>query len=406
MYEPLTVETALEYVKNSPLMDEFFQAGDTLRCVDLAAGNVNLIFRVFSEEDPDRTVLLKQALPHARRYPDFKMPLDRARIEHELLTIETRYCPELVPKVYHYDGEMYLNIMEDLNKQVIMREGLMKQVVYPLFAEHIGTFLARTLFYTSDLYLASDEKKAMVPKTINPVLCKVTEDLVFTEPYMEHPNNRWTRLLDPQVEAIRADDSLRAEMLALKEQFMTHAQALIHGDLHTGSIMLNQEETKVIDPEFGFFGPMGFDIGAVLGNLMLAYASQEYHAKDEVGRASYRKWLLETLRAVWQVLEAEFRRLWDEEGNDYWPSATFRENYILQLLRDTAGFGAAKMMRRVLGLAHVEDLEEIPDEHVKAIAESLALNIAQSWVMNRHTIISINDMAQMAADARPSYPFE
>jgi 5-methylthioribose kinase len=205
--------------------------------------------------------------------------------------------------------------------------------------------------------------------------------------------------------AIRANDALRAEMLALKEQFMTHAQALIHGDLHTGSIMLNQEETRVIDPEFGFFGPMGFDIGAVLGNLMLAYASQEYHAKDAEARAAYRQWLLDTVREIWQTLEAEFRRLWAEEGNDYWPSETFRENYILQLLRDTAGFGAAKMMRRVLGLAHVEDLEEIPDEHVKAIAESLALNIAQQWVMNRHTITSVDDMVQMAAEARPSYPF-
>jgi 5-methylthioribose kinase len=300
---------------------------------------------------------------------------------------------------------MYLNIMEDLNKHLIMRQGLMQQIVYPRFARHIGIFLARTLFYTSDLYLTSAEKKEMVPRFINPVLCKVTEDLVFTEPYMDHPNNRWNRLLDPQVEAIRSNDALRAEMLLLKEKFMTRAQALIHGDLHTGSIMINEEETRVIDPEFGFFGPMGFDIGAVLGNLMLAYASQEYHAGDEQKRAEYRQWLLDTTRDSWIVFEQEFRRLWDEEVNDYWPSPTFRENYVRQLLRDTAGFGAAKMMRRILGLAHVPDLEEIPDQHSKAIAESLALNIAQSWVMNRRSVTSIDDLIKMAKEAQPSYPF-
>jgi 5-methylthioribose kinase len=92
MYEPLTAESALEYVKRSPVMQKFFRDGDTLRCDDLAVGNVNLIFRVYSEQDPNRTVLLKQALPHARRYPDFKMPLDRARIEHELFTIMMRKC--------------------------------------------------------------------------------------------------------------------------------------------------------------------------------------------------------------------------------------------------------------------------------------------------------------------------
>jgi 5-methylthioribose kinase len=51
----------------------------------------------------------------------------------------------------------------------------------------------------------------------------------------------------------------------LKLKFMGSPEALIHGDLHTGSIMVTQSETLVIDPEFAFYGPMGFDIGAVLG---------------------------------------------------------------------------------------------------------------------------------------------
>ena len=50
---------------------------------------------------------------------------------------------------------------------------------------------------------------------------------------------------------------------------MTAAEALIHGDLHTGSIMVNQDETKVIDPEFAFYGPMGFDVGLLLANFFL-----------------------------------------------------------------------------------------------------------------------------------------
>jgi 5-methylthioribose kinase len=30
----------------------------------------------------------------------------------------------------------------------------------------------------------------------------------------------------------------------------------------------------VIDPEFAFYGPMGFDLGAILANFFLAYLSQ------------------------------------------------------------------------------------------------------------------------------------
>ena len=38
--------------------------------------------------------------------------------------------------------------------------------------------------------------------------------------------------------------------------------------------MANKEETYVIDPEFAFFGPIGFDVGAFIGNLFLAYAHE------------------------------------------------------------------------------------------------------------------------------------
>jgi len=384
-------------------MAQVFAGDDDLQCQDLAEGNINLIFRVYGQGDPaKRSVLIKQALPHSRRYPEFKIPLERARIEHDLLELENKYCPGLVPKLYLYDPEMHLNVMEDLNRHVVMRYGLMAQKRYPRFAEHIGTFLARTLFYTSNLYLSSAEKKALVPRFINPVLCKISEDLVFTEPYIDHPNNRWTRLLDPQVAQIHNDDELRSEVLLLKHDFMCNAQFLVHGDLHTGSIMVNQEETRVIDPEFGFFGPGGYDIGAVLGNLALSYASQGYHAKDASLRREYREWLLETIAAVWRVFEEVFRRLWDKEGNDQWPSASLRDKYIKKLLQDTAGFGACKMMRRILGLAHVPDLDSIEDELARATAESLALNIARSLLMNRRDLRSADDLNAIIRAAEPS----
>jgi len=407
MSEPLTAQTAIEYVRQSELMSTLFGGEEALGSARIAEGNVNLLFRVFSESDPiEKSVLVKQAMPYAWRYPDFKMPLDRQRIEYGILEIEARYCPDQVPTLYLYDPEQHVIVMEDLNRHLVMREGLMQQKRYPKVAEHMGLFMARTLFYTSDLYLSSADKKAMAPRFINPVLCKVQEDLVFTEPYMDHPNNRWTKLLDPQVEQIHADDELRSEIFMLKEAYMTHAQALIHNDLHTGSILLNEEETKVVDPEFGFFGPIGHDVGSYLGNLALGYAAQEYHAQDPDERAAYRQWIIETLRETWNIFETEFLTLWENEGNGDWPSPLFRKKYMRQLLQDTAGFGAAEMMRRLIGMAHVHDFWTIEDDHVRATAESLALNIAQAWLMNRHTVTSIDDLVDMVTGAKPGYPFE
>ncbi len=318
-----------------------------------------------------------------------------------MLRIESKYCPDYVPKLYHFDEEMYAIIMEDLNRHIIMRYGLMKQIRYNKFAFHIGTFLARTLFYTSDLYLDSAEKKEMVIEFMNPVMCKITEELVFTEPFIEHPNNHWTECITPQVRAIQTDDALRAEILLLKEQFMNNAQALIHGDFHTGSIMVNEEETKVIDPEFGFFGPMGFDIGACVGNLILSYASQYFHAKEEINRSEYRKWLLDTVQAVWNNFESEFLMLWNKKVNNQWPSEKMKEPYMLSLLRDSIGFASTKMIRRIIGLAQVPDMWTIDDEKVRGAAESLSLSIACELLLKRKRITTIDEVVDTIKEAKP-----
>jgi 5-methylthioribose kinase len=403
MTTPLTAESALEYVKNSSVMGEFFSAGDVLKADPIAEGNVNLLFRVYAAGNAaNKSVLVKQALPYAWRYPDFKMPLDRQRIEYEIISVEARCCPNQVPEIYLYDEENHILVIEFLGRHTVMREGLMAQKRYPHVARHMGLFMARTLFYTSDLFLSSAEKKAMVPQFINPVLCKVQEDLVFTQPYMAHENNRYTPPLAAQVQAIYANDELRSAVYMLKEAYMSHAQALLHNDLHTGSIMLNEEETKVIDPEFGFYGPMGHDVGSYLGNLALGYAAQEYHAQDEAERADYRAWIAETIRETWHIFEAEFMTLWENEGNGEWASPRFRQDYMRRLLHDTAGFGATEMMRRLIGMAHVHDFWTIEDEQIRATAESRALNMAQDWLMNRGDYDSIDDLVNGVVTAVPS----
>jgi 5-methylthioribose kinase len=141
---------------------------------------------------------------------------------------------------------MYLITMQNLNNHVIMRKGLIQGIQYPHFAEHIGLFLAKTPGYTSDLVLEYRTKKEEVARFINPELCKITEDLVFTEPYHENERNRYPKEIEPQVLALQADEGLHTEVAQIKEKFMTHVQALIQGDLHTGSIMVNQDETYII----------------------------------------------------------------------------------------------------------------------------------------------------------------
>jgi len=405
-YRALDVHTVIAYVGARPELWEVFRPGEALEAAEIGDGNLNLVFRVWATADPTRTIIVKQALPYVRLVGEsWPMPADRARIEAQALEVEYRLAPQHTPRTYFYDADMHLIAMQNLYQHIVMRKGLIEGVKYPHFAEHIGLFLARTLGGTSDLLLDYRTKKLEVARFLNPELCKITEDLIFTEPYRYTERNPFHKQLEPQVLALQADDALRVEVAQMKEKFMTHAQALLHGDLHTGSIMVNATDTYVIDPEFAFYGPMGFDIGAVIGNLFLNYAAHEVRTKDPAQRADFRQYLTDTVLELWHVFEREFQSyVWAQVDAVNMPPA-YQRDYMLRLLQDSAGLGACKMMRRVIGLAGVADIRGIEDVHERAIAGSLALNMGVALIKRRRELHTIEDLVAVATECRPTYPW-
>lgn len=112
-----------------------------------------------------------------------------------------------------------------------------------------------------------------------------------------------------------------------KYKFMTEAQALLHGDLHSGSIMVTDTDTKVIDPEFGFMGPMAFDIGNYIGNLLLAYFSRPGGMRMSNVALTIRNGCFSRLSKLWSVFTREFRQLWDNKTQgDAWSTEMYQQN--------------------------------------------------------------------------------
>ena len=389
MYHALTEQEAVAYVKQLPGL---FPEAAKLVSREIGDGNLNLVFHV-KDKVSGKSVIIKQALPYIRVVQDWTLTLDRARIEVEALRVQHTHDPGRVPEVYHFDQELALFVMEDLSAYTIMRKGLTERQRYPYFAEHIGNFMARTLFHTSDYAMSAADKKANTVRFTNPELCKITEEVVFTDPYMDHPRNRFNPLIEREAIALREDKPLKLEVAKLKEKFLTHAQALVHGDLHTGSIFVTEQDTKVIDPEFAYYGPMGFDIGAVYANLLLNYAAQLGHVADEAVRQDYQQYLISTIRDSWASFEKEFRRLWQEHAIE--PTAHtegFLDAYLQSVLQDTTGFAGCKMIRRIVGIAHVSDIDSIEDDAARAIAEKAALAIGRSLIVGRQRVTSIDEL--------------
>ncbi|MCG7319113.1 S-methyl-5-thioribose kinase [Brevibacillus laterosporus] len=395
-YQALSVQEAILYVQNQGTI---FTQDASLVSQEIGDGNLNLVFRI-TDEATGKSVIVKQALPYARVVGEsWPLTLDRSRIEAEALKIQRELVGDLVPEVYHHNSELALTIMEDVGDHKLLRAGLIDGEVYPHFARHIGTFLAHTLFFTSDLGIHPFAKKANVSKFINPELCKITEDLVFTDPYVDHETNDFNPLIRRDIEAIWENQALRREIAKLKYGFLTRAEALLHGDLHTGSIFVTQTSTKVIDPEFAFYGPIGFDIGAVIANLILNYAGQYGLQADIEKRESYRFYLLDTVENVWNEFVSKFVRLWHKQAEersarvpDFW------QDYVSQVLQDTAGYAGCKILRRVIGLAGVADLNRIEQVEIRAEAERLALEIGQSLIINRKHFTEIADITASVRD--------
>lgn len=364
------------------------------RVREVGDGNLNLVFLV---EGPAGGVCVKQALPYLRLVGEgWPLGLRRAWFEQRHAAVVGPHVKGLIPEPIHYDEKLYAIVMERLSPHIILRRGLIQGIRYPKLAEHMASYLAGSLFHTSDIAMPARPKRELTAAfSGNWELCGLTEAVIFTEPYMVHPNNRWTSpQLDATAAKVRADTDWKLAAARLKLKFLASPEALIHGDLHTGSIMVTPEDTRIIDPEFAVMGPMGFDLGAILGNLWLNYFAQDGHATPDDPRADHREWVLETAEQIWTRFRTKFLALWRGGATgDAYPAAHFvdadglraleaeRQSFMDRLFADALGFAGAKITRRILGIAHNIDLEWIEDADLRAQCETRCLALARSLMV-------------------------
>lgn len=374
---------------------DLFKAEETLQVEEIGDGNINFVYRVSNEQGV--SVIVKQGLPYVRIIGEgWPLSQDRVRIEAEALQLEAKYAPGLVPEVYAFDAERFAILMEDIGSFDNLRQLLVTRTKLATLADDLATFLAKTLFYTSELYLDSHERKKQLAGFINPDLCKITEDLFFWDPFCDHERNAINPLIREDAAKLWNNPTLKLEVAKLKRSFLCDGQALLHGDLHSGSVFASQEGTKVIDPEFAYVGPIGFDVGSIIGNLLLNYVAQFNQEGDEAERAEYRHWLLEQVKTIWLGFSTQFDALMAQETKEVTlQGAEYRQWYLQQIFADSLGYAGTEMIRRTIGLAHVADLESIEDEGKRAESERLALQIGERLILQRSVVSDVEQLVNM-----------
>lgn len=380
---------AIEYIKTKL---ESFNEDDEIECSEIGDGNINYIFRLKNAKTGE-SVILKQADKIARSSGS-EISIDRNRIEAEILQLHGKLAPGMAPKVYFIDPIMSCLCMEDLFDYEIMRDAIVEYKTFDKFADQISDFLVNTLLFTTDLVLDPFHKKDMVKSYINPYLCDISERLVYTDPYTNHSGNN--KILEGNEafveEEVYNDKKLLLEVAKLKNEFKNNAQALIHGDLHSGSIFINKNAIKVIDPEFAFYGPIGYDVGNVVGNLFFTWARAYVELEEGEKKDRFILWISESISNIIDQFQDKFKKAFKKEVIDVMGQQEgFDDWYLGQILSDTAGVAGLEINRRVIGTAKVADITTITSKENRKIAERILILVGKDLIINRKDYLSGRD---------------
>ena len=374
----LDCDEVISYVKEKNL----FLENDDLTVKEIGDGNINYIFKVENKID-GKSIVLKQA-DKLLRSSGRPLDLTRSKIEANILRIENNLAPHFVPEIYFYDEIMCVLAMEDISEYKNLRTDLIAGKIFPNFADNISEFLSRTLLLTTDLFMNKFEKKKNVKEFINPELCDISECLVFTEPY---DNNRNRNIITAGNEefvenTLYKNEDLHFAILKLREKFMNYSQSLIHGDLHSGSIFINEKGIKIIDPEFSFYGPMAYDIGNVIGNLYFPLYRAKFFMEDSKKKEEFINWLEKCILDIPILFSEKCKLLWEKYSNDkLLKNKKFRDYYIENIVKDSLAYAGTEIIRRTVGDAKVLELTSLETSEKKLELERRLINKAILMIM-------------------------
>ena len=374
----------------------FFKADDDIKCVEIGDGNINYVFKAWTEKD-GRSVIVKQA-DKLLRSSGRPLDLYRNKIEAQILMLEKQLAPAYIPEVYHYDETMAALSMEDISAYGNLRKELAANHVYGHLAENLSNFLADVLLPTTDLVMESAKKKQQVKFFINPELCDITEDLVLTEPYYDpfwnerNKNNITAGNEDFVKEFLFEDTALQDEVAKLRVNFMNNAQSLIHGDLHSGSIFANEKGVKIIDPEFAFYGPMGYDIGNVIGNLFFSWANKVYTMPEETAAiAALEKTIADLFDLIWVKMGKKYDELVTFR---FYRSPSFKESWMRGVMADTLGYAGTEMIRRTVGDSKVAEVSGVKDLSKRVPMERAIVKMGIALIKKRAEITTGRELTE------------
>ena len=380
---PLTGAEVAGYVADRPELRELIDPA-TLTVSEVGDGNLNQVF--VCADAAGRRLVLKQALPYVRLVgPSWPMTEQRAAREAAALRVHGALS-DAVCRLLAFDAPRFVLALEDLSDHDVVRTRLNAGGVHAGVAEVLADYVADVAFGTSFLALDEQEFRRRAAAAVNPELCAITEDLVLTEPYLGAERNSVRPCVAEAVQRLQDDPAWVDAALALKHRFVTAQEALVHGDLHTGSVFVRGAvgdadfSVKVFDVEFACYGPVGFDVGLLWANLLFAGVRAAVLGEPERARS-----LVEEVPRSWERFCSRLTAHWPQrQGPAKYPDS-FLAWWLRRIRSDALGFAGCEAARRTIGLAKVSDLESLADAGYASAAGTM-LRLSRLLLVERDSL--------------------
>ena len=408
MYEDLNLENIKDYVVERT---GFFTSTDHLQVYEFGTseedgdGFVNFLYRVW--EDGGNSVIVKQAKPYLRMIDGIgeNTPFVQSRnaMEASIMRIRGAITPEYIPEIYDVDKKNNIFICEDCGDLKIMRMELIKGKVYPNIPKSLGEFIAKSNFYTSEIYLSPEKHRELQEAYMNSKMRKVFETSLFLkdEHFTEDMESEDFFEKDPirieMGDMAWASRELRVELLKLRHSHMKKAEVLVHGDLHTSNVMVGENAMKIIDMEYTYMGPASADSGYLMGSILYEYIRWFYVPDVSPERCEkIRLAVLKTMKGVIDSYFETFTKCFKEDARSTYKGYDEYCQYLLDVyFHEMVGYTGCQILSRVGHVVPLVDFDSIDDKQDHYEACRISLIIANHLVIHRNEIKNIDEMIEV-----------
>lgn len=176
-----------------------------------------------------------------------------------------------------------------------------------------------------------------------------------------------------------AEDNSAVEQVQLLEHEVSGAAPailLIPADREA----LGEAVSAVIDPEFAFYGPMGYDIGNVIGNLFFAWANKAYTGGSAETQTALEQTIRETCDKTADKLAAAYDKL---VTFPLYRAPAFRKAYLDGVMADAYGYAGTEIIRRVVGDSKVMEVTSVTDPAQRLPMERALIDLGIYLIKNR-----------------------